>query len=247
VACFLQEPVEERREPMNAAEVMTTDVVAVAPETLVEEIARLLLRHRISAVPVVDATGRLLGIVSEGDLLRLVTPGTAERRAWWLELLSDSATPARDPVETRVRRAADVMTPDVVTVGEDTPVGEIARLLESRGIKRVPVVREGRVTGIVSRADLIRTLASRGAGRGSLPAADSRATRERVLAALRAEPWWAGRGNTSIVVDDGVVHLWGFARSPAERAAMRVAAHNTPGVRRVEDHLIDWRGWAGID
>jgi CBS domain-containing protein len=227
---------------------MTADVVAVGPETHVEEIARLLLQHRISAVPVIDAAGRLLGMVSEGDLMLRPEAGTARRRPWWLEMLSDSAVLARDFVKTRGHRAADVMTRGAVTVGEDTPIEEVAGLLERREVKRVPVVRDGRVVGIVSRADLVRTLASRRAAapEGRAPV-NGRAIRERVLAALRAQPWWAGGGHTSVVVEDGVVHLWGAAPSPAERAAMRVVAGNVPGVRAVEDHLADWRGWAGLE
>ena len=231
---------------MRAADVMTADVVAVGPETSVEEIARLLLQHRISAVPVIEA-GRLLGMVSEGDLMLRAEAGGTKRRPWWLAMLSDSAVLARDYVKTRGHRAADVMTPGVVTIGEDAPIEEVARLLARREIKRVPVVREGRVVGIVSRADLVRALASRSAPAPVRMPTDGRALRERVLAAMRAEPWWAGGGHASVVVEDGVVHLWGTAPSPAERTSMRAVAGSVPGVRAVEDHLADWRGWAGLE
>jgi CBS domain-containing protein len=225
---------------------MTPDVVRVGPEARVDEIARLMLEHHISAVPVVDAAGRLLGIVSEGDLVRRVETATAGRRAWWLELLADPAALARDYVKTHGRRATDVMTRDVLTVGVDTPLEDVARLLERRRIKRVPVVRDGRVIGIVSRADLVRGLAVRPTEPQPAGVADDCAIRERVLAALRTQPWWVGTYRNVVVVDS-VVHLWGLARSPAERDAMRVAAETVPGVRGVEDHLVDWRAWSSAE
>jgi CBS domain-containing protein len=234
------------RRMMRAGDVMTGDVVTVGPEARVDEIGRLMLAHHISAVPVVDATGQLLGIVSEGDLVRRAETGTLSRRAWWLELLRDPAAEAREYVKTHGRRAADVMTRPVVTVAEDTAIEDIAGLLERRGIKRVPVVREGRVIGIVSRADLVRALAVRPVEPPPPGVADDRAIRDGVLAALRTQPWWVGTYRTVVVVD-GVVHLWGLARSPAERDAMRVAAETVPGVRGVEDHLMDWRAWSSAD
>jgi CBS domain-containing protein len=228
---------------VRAQDVMTLDVMTVGPEARVEEIARLMLGHHISAVPVVDGAGGLLGIVSEGDLVRRVEAATAGRRAWWLELLADPAALARDYVKTHGRRAADVMTRDVLTVGPDASVADVAQLLERRRIKRVPVVREGRVIGIVSRADLVRALAVRPSAPPAA-VADDGAIRERVLVTLREQPWWVGTYR-SIVVVDGVVHLWGLARSQAERDAMRVAAESVPGVRAVQDHLMDWRAWSG--
>jgi CBS domain-containing protein len=228
---------------MHASDVMTTDVVTVGPDASVAEVARLLVEHRISAVPVVDATGRLVGIVSEGDLIGRVETPTG-RRAWWLELLTDPTALARDYVKTHGRRVTDVMTHPVVTVEAEASLGEIAGLLERRGIKRVPVVRDGRVIGIVSRADLVRALAVRPVEPRPATVADDGAIREQVLAILRVQPWWNGTYR-SIVVTDGVVHLWGLARSRAERDALRVAAEAVPGVRGVEDHLMDWRAWSG--
>jgi CBS domain-containing protein len=230
---------------MRASDVMTADVVTVGPEASVAEVARLLVAHRISAVPVVDATGRLVGIVSEGDLLGRVEPAPG-RRAWWLDLLADPAALAHDYVKTHGRRVADVMTHPVVTVEAEAPLGEIARLLERRGIKRVPVVRDGRVVGIVSRADLIRGLAVRPAEPLPATVADDGAIQERVLAILRVQPWWTGTYR-SIVVTDGVVHLWGLVRSRLERDAMRVAAETVPGVQGVEDHLMEWGAWTAAE
>ena len=140
---------------MLARDVMTRGVLAVRAETPVEEIAALLLSRSISAVPVVDGDDRVVGIVSEGDLMRRTEAETYRRPSWWLELVSDPASLARDYVKTHGRRASDVMTRQVVSVTEDTPVDKIASLLDSRRIKRVPVVREGKLVGVVSRADLL--------------------------------------------------------------------------------------------
>lgn len=168
---------------MRARDVMTTDVVTVDLDTSVREIARLLLARRISAVPVVAADGRLAGIVSEGDLVRRPELGTEARPSWWLMLFAGSEDLAQSYRKAHGRRAADVMTHDVVTVAEDAPVSEIARLLEERRFKRVPVIRDGRVVGVVSRADLVRGLAVQRAPT-AVPA-DDNAIRERCLRSIR--------------------------------------------------------------
>jgi len=218
---------------MVARDIMTTRVVTVGPETPVEEIARLLLSHHISAVPVVDAGGRLAGIVSEGDLMRRPETATERHPSWWLRLVADSETLAREYTKTHGRHASDVMTDRVVTVSEETPVAEIARLLEERRIKRVPVVRDGRVAGIVSRADLLRGLASHHEAM-PMPSPDDRELRERVLRSLHDLPFGA---QVYPMVTNGVVHLWGLAESEDQRHALRVAAENVPGVRAVDDHM----------
>lgn len=222
---------------MQARDLMTTAVVTVSPETLVREIARLLLGHRISAVPVVDTDNRILGIVSEGDLMRRAEMGTEWHRSWWLSLTADVDELAREYVKSHGRRADDVMTREVVTVAEDTPAGEIASLLESRRIKRVPVVRDGRLVGIVSRADLLRGLAAHPPEPEGHSSTDDRAIREQLLRELRASRW-ASPASVNVVVKDGAVHLWGLVRTEEERQALRVAASNVPGVRAVEDHLV---------
>ena len=140
---------------MLARDIMTRNVLVVTPSMTVEEIARLLVTNRVSAVPVVDDNKTILGIVSEGDLLRRPETGSGRRRSWWLELLSDTPTLASDYVKSHGRRARDVMTPRVISVTEDTELGDIADLLETRQIKRVPVARDGKLVGIVSRADII--------------------------------------------------------------------------------------------
>jgi CBS-domain-containing membrane protein len=211
----------------------------------VRELARLLLKHNISAVPVVDTDHRILGIVSEGDLMRRAEVGTERHRSWWLSLLAGAEDLARDYVKSHGRRADDIMTSDVVTITEDMPAGEIAGLLEKRRIKRVPVVRDRHLVGIVSRADLLRGLATRPPQPEAASSADDRAIRDRLLRELRAAAW-ASPISISVVVTEGVVHLWGLVRTDAERQALRVAANNTPGVHAVADHLLQVpaTGWA---
>jgi len=163
--------------------------------------------------------------------------GETERRpSWWLAAFSNTEELARDFTKARGQRAKDVMTREVLTVTEETPVAAIAELLEKRRIKRVPVVRDGRIVGIVSRADLLRALAVRGVKPMVPESQDDRAIRDQLLALLKREPW-ADTHLMNILVDQGIVHLWGLVRSEAERQALRVAAETIPGVLGVEDHL----------
>jgi CBS domain-containing protein len=148
---------------MQARDVMTTNVATVSPDTPTREVAKLLLARRISAVPVLAAGGEPVGMVSEGDLVGRDATKRAERRDWWLELLAEGTTLAPTFVQfvaAADRPVSEVMATPVVTVCEDTDVAEIVRLLEEHRIKRVPVVRGGRVVGIVSRADLLRAFAT---------------------------------------------------------------------------------------
>jgi CBS domain-containing protein len=219
---------------MLAADVMTVNVVSVDPETPVQEIAKLLSERGISGVPVVEKSGKLVGMISEGDLMRRVETGTQPRRSWWLEMLSTNTELASDYVKTHGRRARHVMTAKVVTVEEATPLVEVAEILERHRIKRVPVVRKGALVGIVSRSNLVRALAS-GGQKPSAAAGQDDAIRDQLLAELKRQKWAeASRGN--VIVTAGVVHLWGTILSEEERQALRVAAENVPGVRGVEDH-----------
>ncbi len=169
---------------MLAKDIMTTDVITITPSLAVEQIAQLLLSCNISGVPVVDAEDRLIGLVSEGDLLRRREGGTERQRSWWLNLLAGPEARARDFVKTHGHKAEDVMTREVMTVTPDTPVGEIAELLEKRHIKRVPVVEDGKIVGIVSRANLLHGLATYKERISVTPSPDDRAIRERVQALI---------------------------------------------------------------
>jgi CBS domain-containing protein len=210
---------------VQASDIMTSPVVTVGPDAQVGETARLLLENRISAVPVVDGAGKLLGIVSEGDLMRRAETGTERRPSWWLALFTDAEAQARAFVKTHGRRVADVMTRNVVTVAEDTPLEDIADTLEKHRIKRVPVMRGERLVGIVSRADLLHGLVAR----RDAPAvtADDRSIKAAVVRAL--EQAHVNRRFLNIVVSGGVVRIWGVVETPEELAAVRVAADNAGG------------------
>jgi CBS domain-containing protein len=225
---------------MKASDIMKSPVITAAPHTPVREIAALLLKHRISAVPIIEE-GRLVGLVSEGDLLRRHEIGTdrADRRtSWWLWLLGTDRS-IGEYVKSHATYARDVMTRDVVSVSPDAPLAEIASLLESHAIKRVPVLRGGRLVGIVSRANLIQALAVARVSSSRTPGGSSgdAAIRMRLTAELERQPWWR-RGSSSVIVTEGVVHYWGMISGEEERTAARVAAENVAGVRGVEDHRL---------
>jgi CBS domain-containing protein len=219
---------------MQAQDVMTTKVVSVAPHTPVAEIAKLLLERQISAVPVVGDDRRLLGIVSEGDLIHELGQDGAPR-AWWLDLLASPQARATAYLKSHGRLARDVMTRSVIAVPPDAPLPQIARLLEARRIKRVPVVQDGQLVGIVSRADLLRAFALQPAAEATARA-DDRELRERLTVEFE-ESGLVWHPYVNIVVNDGVVHLWGIVRIDSEVDALRVAAERIQGVVRVESHL----------
>jgi CBS domain-containing protein len=219
---------------LTAADVMTTTVVTVPPDKSVQEIAKLLHECRISGVPVVNASGVVLGIVSEGDLIGHVGTIGEQRRSWWLTLFSGEDELARDYAKTHGRTARDVMSSRVVSISDTTPLAEIARLLERHRIKRVPVVKDGKLIGIVTRSNLLQALAATDV---SKPASvDDRKIREHLTAVLNAQPW-AHMMTKNVVVENGVVHLFGITHSDEERRALRIAAENVPGVTRVDDQL----------
>jgi CBS domain-containing protein len=221
---------------MKAADVMTHKVVSVNPDTPVAEAVRLMLRDDISGLPVVDSLGRLVGIVTEGDFLRRAETDTERRRQRWLTFLLGPGRLAQEYVHTHGRKVAEVMTSDVVSVTESVPLGKIVRLMERRRIKRVPVIRDGKLVGIVSRADLVRAMASL-AGDVVASSADDSDIRTRLLVELEKQPW-APHVSTNILVHNGIVHLWGVIFAEEQRQAMVVAAENVPGVKGVEDHLV---------
>jgi CBS-domain-containing membrane protein len=235
-----------KEETMRAQDVMTTKVVTASPDTSITDLANLLLRHRISAVPVVDAEQRILGMVSEGDLLHRAETDTEHRHSWWLSLVASVEDTARDYVKSHGVRASDVMTGDVVTVEEDTSLADIAQLLEERRIKRVPVTRDGKLVGLVSRADLVRALATRSKGEPAPPSPEGDQTiRQALLQTLDSEGLMRS-GNVNVIVTDGVVHMWGVVESDDIRNAVRVAAENVPGVRGVESYIGRVPPWAWV-
>ena len=218
---------------MRARDVMVRAVATTTPETTVEKVARLMINLRISGVPVLDKNGQLVGIVTEGDLLRRAETGTERRRSRWSEWFSANSRLAAEYIKSHARRVDDIMTREVVSVEESASLAEIAELMETKRIKRVPVVHNGKIVGIVSRADLLQVLASGGAA--SANEDNDRQIRDRLLAELRRQEW-ASPAEANVIVSDGVVHFWGTVGSEEERRALRIAAENIPGVRGIEDH-----------
>lgn len=221
---------------MQAVDVMTPNVITVTPDTEVREIARLLLEHRISAVPVVDADHKVLGIVSEGDLMRRVENETDKRQSWWLRSIFAGESRASNYVKTHGRKAHEIMTTELVVVGEDEPLYKIATLLEKHHIKRVPVVRDGRLVGIVSRANLLRGFVATTPDAGAQMTVDDREIRDAILKEINDNTGLTF-DRVNVIVQDGVVQLWGLVESQDEKSAAEVAAENTPGVKRVENNL----------
>ena len=222
---------------MKAADVMATNVITVRQDTPVAKIAEVLLANRISAVPVVNDKDALVGIVSEGDLIHRVEAGTERHRSWWLELLTGKEILAHEFVKTHARKAADVMTHPVVSVTPDTPLGDIASLFEKHRIKRVPVVNNGKIAGIVSRANLIQALVSLDRAKASDASVDDLTLHSNILEQLRSK-MWVDPATISVVVNNGTVELWGIVDSETEKNAIRVAVEVTPGVRQVSNRLV---------
>jgi CBS domain-containing protein len=221
---------------MRAMDLMTTNVITVDENASIQSAAKLMVEHGISAVPVVNRDKRVIGMVSEGDLLHRAETGTELRRSWWLELASSTNKLAGEYIKSHSGKVKDVMTRDVLSVTEETPVADIAVLLETNRIKRVPVLRDGKLVGIVSRANLVRALAMTINEVANGAEADDRSIRDQLLAELKAQKW-AEVSPANVTVKDGVVHLWSSYLSEQEKRALVVAAENIPGVRRVEDHM----------
>lgn len=228
---------------MKAHDVMVSPVVTVKPSATVKDVAKLFLERRISAVPVVTGQGKLVGIVSEGDLVHRAEIGTEQRRSWWLLLLAEDQELAADYIKAHGRKIEDVMVRNVITATPDTPLDEVARLLEQHGIKRVPIVRDGQLVGIVSRANLVQAVASSGS-KLEIPVSDG-SIRDKLLLHLNAQRW-AHTELLNATVNDGIVDLWGVTGSETERKAIRVAAETMTGVRAVKDHMMVRRIESGV-
>jgi CBS domain-containing protein len=221
---------------MNAADVMVRDVITVGPDTSVAEAAKLMAENDVSALPVVDDHKQLIGIISEADLMRRAEIGTEIRHPWWIEAMIPATTLATEFTKSHGKRVEELMSPDVVTATEDTPLTEIAIVLERHRIKRVPVTRGSELVGIVSRANLVQALASAAPAPANSGDKD-RTIRQELLSRL-VEQTWTGFGDRNVIVIDGKVHLWGLVASPAERKALIAIAEQVPGVTDVVDEMI---------
>jgi signal-transduction protein with cAMP-binding, CBS, and nucleotidyltransferase domain len=194
-----------------------------------------MLKNHISGLPVVDEKAKLIGIVSEGDFLRRPEMGTERERSPRFDAFFGPSESAKDYVRSHGMKVQEIMTPKPVTVGEHTPLDEVVHLMETHGVKRLPVLRRGKIVGIVSRANLMRALAS--LHRVVLKSSKSDAAiRNRILADIDKQSWSAG-AFVDVAVHDGLIDLWGSINDVAQRKALKVLAEGVPGVRRVHEHL----------
>ncbi len=223
---------------MIVSDVMTHKVLSIGPDETVEEAANLMLRHGISGLFVVDDKGTLVGVVTEGDLLRRDEIGTERHRPWWLRVLVSPGRQALDFTRAHGRKVRDIMTPEVICVASDTPLEDVVETMEKQRIKRVAVTEGGHMVGVVARSDLMRALLTheRETKAPTTPE-DDRTIRAAILAALEAASW-APLTTLNVTVANGVVDVWGTITNPDERRAICVIAENVPGVKQVHDHLV---------
>ena len=220
---------------MRAADVMTRKVVTIGPDASVAEAIELLTDHDVSALPVLADNSQVIGIISEADLMKRLERDGERRNSWWTEFVAPGRL-AGDFAKIHGQKVHEIMTTEVVSASEDMPLGELAALLEKKRIKRVPVLRDGKLVGIVSRANLLQALAVQGSQEGANQMAD-RAIRLDLLERL-GEQKWTEFDSRNIIVKDGVVHVWGLVNSPEEQKALMTLAEEVPGVKRVSDETI---------
>ena len=219
---------------MRAHQIMTRTVISVTPETKIVDAANIMLQKHVSGLPVVDATGKLVGMVSEGDFIRRSEIGTQRKRGRFLKFILGPGKAAADFVHEHGRKIGEIMTPQPLTVTEDTPLEEIVELMEKNGIKRLPVMRADKIVGIVTRSNLLQAVASL-AREISDPTADDDHIRNRVIDAIEKNDWCPF--GLSVIVRDGIVHLSGVITEERSRKAAVVAAETVTGVVKVHDHL----------
>jgi CBS domain-containing protein len=220
---------------MKVRDIMSPRVISVAPDATILAAIRLMLLNHISGLPVIDSSGELVGVVTEGDFLRRTETGTERKRPRWLEFLVGPSRLADEYVHTHSRSIKDVMTAEPIIIAEDAALEEAVQLMERRRIKRLPVVRDGKVVGIVSRANLLHALVSIVTA-APPPALTDVAIRDALLAQFQ-KLTWAPAALVDPVVRDGVVELWGTITEEAQREALKVCAQNIPGVKSVVSHL----------
>lgn len=221
---------------MNVADVMTQRVTTVGPDATVAEAAQLMLGRSVSGLPVVDKAGIVVGVVTEGDLLRRAETGTERRRSRWLEFLVGPGRVADEYARAHGRKVEEVMTADVVTVTPETPLEQVVELMERHSIKRLPVLEGRQLVGIVSRANLLHALARLAVTAPATTSSDAE-IQQRLLAEIDNASW-APRACINPIVQDGVIDLYGAITDERERSALRVLAENVPGVKDVRDHLV---------
>ena len=219
---------------MRAHQIMTHSVATVAPDATILEAANIMLQRHVSGLPVVDAAGKLVGVVSEGDFIRRSEIGTQRKRGRWLKFLLGTSAAATDYVRENGRKVSEVMTSDPITIAEDTSLEEIVKTMETNHVKRLPVMKDGKLVGIVSRANLLQAVA--GLARDVPdPTADDDHIRRRIIAAIEKNDW--SPFGLNVIVRDGIVHLSGVITDENSRQASIVAAQNVSGVKKIHDHL----------
>jgi CBS domain-containing protein len=228
---------------MRAHQIMTRQVITATVETSVADAARTLLEHHISGMPVLDAEGKLVGVVSQGDFMRRAEIGTQRKRSRWLKLLLGPGEEAADFVRERGRKVGEVMNAAPITVTEDATLEEVAAIMEKNDIKRVPVMRDGKLVGIVTRTNLVQAVLDL-AREVPDPTADDDHIRNRIHASIEKNDWKPL--GLSVVVRDGIVHLSGIITDERSRQATVVAAENVSGVRKVHDHLVWLEPMSGV-
>ena len=221
---------------MKARDVMTRPVVSIDSDAPISVAIRLMLQKKISGLPVVDSAGNLVGVVTEGDFLRRAETGTEHEQPRWLEFLMGPGALAEDYVRSHGRKVSEVMTRGVKTVEETTPLQDVVTLMERNHIKRVPVLRDKTLVGIVTRANLLRALASY-LHSVTESAGDDIGIRETILRELNSKKW-APVATVDAIVRDGVVTLSGFVLDERQRTALKVLVENVPGVKGVHDDLV---------
>ena len=227
---------------MLAKDLMNPGVITVGPDTSVTDIAALLMDKNISAVPVIGDDKKLCGIVSEGDLMRRISSDGDDKRSWWLKMVSSNSEEAYDFLKAHGRTAKDVMTKNVETVSEDTEISEVAQILESHHIKRVPVTDDGKVVGIISRSNLLQLVAGQKTELKDQVSINDRDLRRQVYDSL-SDKNFASHGTLNVIVVNGVVELWGWVETETERNALLLAASEVPGVHEVKDHFGKVSPW----
>jgi CBS domain-containing protein len=219
---------------MRAHQIMTRPVITVTPETTILEAANTMLQKHVSGLPVVNASGKLVGIVSEGDFIRRSEIGTQRKRGRFLNFILGPSAAAADFVEAHGSKVAEIMTPQPVTITEDTPLEEVVRRMEINNVKRLPVTHGDQIVGIVSRANLLQAVASL-ARQVPDPTADDDHIRNRIIDALEKNDWCPF--GLTVIVRDGIVHLSGVITEESSRQAAVVATETVTGVKKVYDHL----------
>lgn len=220
---------------MQAKHVMVSPVKTGTPDMTVREVAQVLSDNRISAIPIVDAAGKVIGIVSEGDLIRRAEIGTQKQRSWWLGLFTSNIQLAEEYARAHARKVKDLMTYQVIAAAPETSLSEIAQLFERHRIKRVPVLEGDKLVGIVTRGNLVQAIAT-APQKEHRPLGDEQ-IRTKIQKRLETQVW-ANPMMVNVTVNEGAVSLWGTVRSEAERNALRVAVEDIAGVKAVNDNLV---------